>query len=93
MGVCLWFENPIACLFEQVVMPEHFIISGEAITQPNKDECLQLCWGCLLCVWLFFWLAWVTPVICVDCLAGIHSLHNFFMESLILAQDERWLRA
>ena len=25
MGVCLWFENPIACLFEQVVMPEHFI--------------------------------------------------------------------
>ena len=24
MGVCLWFENPIACLFEQVVMPEHF---------------------------------------------------------------------
>jgi hypothetical protein len=54
MGVCLWFENPIACLFEQVVMPEHFIISGETITQPNKDECLQLCWGCLLCVWLFF---------------------------------------
>jgi hypothetical protein len=36
MGVCLWFENPIACLFEQVVMPEHFIISGEAITQPNN---------------------------------------------------------
>src|SRR5690625_6835117 len=22
MGVCLWFENPIACLFELVVMPE-----------------------------------------------------------------------
>lgn len=22
MGECLWFENPIACLFEQIVMPE-----------------------------------------------------------------------
>ncbi|WP_166826184.1 hypothetical protein [Brevibacterium limosum] len=32
MGVCLWFENPIACLFEQVVMPEHLIFSGETIT-------------------------------------------------------------
>ena len=21
-GECLWFENPIACLFEQIVMPE-----------------------------------------------------------------------
>jgi len=36
MGVCLWFENPIACLFEQVVMPEHFYFlvrqsSGQAV--------------------------------------------------------------
>ena len=32
MGVCLWFENPIACLFEQVVMPEHLLFSGKTIT-------------------------------------------------------------
>ena len=31
MGVCLWFENPIACLFEQLVMPDNYF-SGETTT-------------------------------------------------------------
>src|SRR5699024_5881602 len=34
MGVCLWFENPIACLFELVVMPEIDCFSGETIYGP-----------------------------------------------------------
>ncbi|MGC2942388.1 hypothetical protein, partial [Brevibacterium sp. FAM 24638] len=45
MGVCLWFENPIACLFEQVVMPEHLIISGETITRSGIRF--------ILCGWFF----------------------------------------
>jgi hypothetical protein len=27
------------------------------------------------------------------CVAGIHFFHGFLLESLILAQDERWRRA
>ncbi|MGJ5726223.1 hypothetical protein ACSBQT_17825, partial [Brevibacterium sp. H602] len=45
MGVCLWFENPIACLFEQVVMPEHLLFSGETIIWPNS--------GSPSCGWFF----------------------------------------
>jgi hypothetical protein len=40
----------------------------------------------------FFEAGW-SPRDWFGCLAGIHTQHNFFMESLILAQDERWLRA
>src|SRR5690625_6040459 len=38
MGVCLWFENPIACLFELVVMPEIVCFSGETIYWASFDH-------------------------------------------------------
>ncbi|WP_230748515.1 hypothetical protein, partial [Brevibacterium sp. CCUG 69071] len=33
MGVCLWFENPIACLFEQLVMPDNYFL----VRQPHDQ--------------------------------------------------------
>ncbi|WP_434594486.1 hypothetical protein [Brevibacterium sp. 1718] len=41
MGVCLWFENPIACLFEQVVMPEHLIF---LVRQSPGQTVVHLWW-------------------------------------------------
>ena len=100
MGVCLWFENPIACLFEQVVMPEHLIFlvrqsPGQTVVHPRvggSSPNLSHHIGVAVCLVSIFWSTF-SPREGLAVLLGFIRNIKFFMESLILAQDERWLRA
>jgi hypothetical protein len=86
MGVCLWFENPIACLFEQVVMPEHFLFlvrqSHDQTSGSLPDgwffaEPMSTGWACSG-VWSVFYGSTFSPREGLAVLLGFILQHEFF---------------
>ncbi len=52
-----------------------------------------LLFGCFLCVECFIFCRVFFVIFLLFCESFIVILHDFFVEGLILAQDERWRRA
>ena len=79
--VCLFFVPWFACF-----LVGGLVLSGGFVFWLWLLLCAVLC-GVVCgggCGWVLFFLVW---------LWGLKPLESFFVESLILAQDERWRRA